>query len=247
MKTFAPVLVFAGLLASACTASAETAPPLAEPAKANVSQAYYANTASKMIVLDTEEGRALLDPASPDYEPLRSHWEPQLKSHCGACSAVIVANSLVPGAGHTQNSIFNERTAHIITQDVVYKQGFTLEELHKTILAATGLRAERFHAGAAEGEFGYEDFVSALKANRANPQSRIICLFSRGWLRERKNLNGHFCPVADYNEAENKVLLLEVSQGRHSFWVDAKELWEAMNQVDKVCDRVRGWIVVSRE
>lgn len=114
------------------------------------------------------------------------------------------------------------------------------------IRTTSNLRAEPFHAGTAEGDFGYEAWIEALKANRANPNDRIICNFSTGWLRERKNVNGHFSPVADYNEAEDKVLILEVSGGRAPYWVSTREMWAAMNQIDGVCNKVRGWIVVSR-
>jgi hypothetical protein len=245
MKLVPVILLSACVLGASFPAqgAANDASP-AEPAKAHLPADFYATSASGQIRLDSEAGRALLRADSPDYEPLRANWIPQLKSHCGACSAVVVLNSLLPGAGFTQNSIFNPSTAHIIAQDLVYKQGFTLEELTTMIQATSNLRAERFHAG--EGDSGYEAWIAALKAGRANSDDRIICNFASGWLRERKNTGGHFSPVADYNEAENKVLILEVSGGRPSFWVDAREMWDSMNQVDKVSGRVRGWIVVSR-
>jgi len=178
---------------------------------------------------------------------LLKNWVPQLKSHCGACSSVVVMNSLLPGAGYTQDSIFNPATAHIIAQETVYKIGFTLEELMNMVRTTSNLRVERLHAGPGEGEFGYEAWVAALKASRGNPNDRIICNFATFWLRDRKNAGGHFSPVADFNEKENKVLILEVSGGRPAFWVDAKEMWDAMNQVDTVSGRVRGWLVVTRE
>jgi hypothetical protein len=220
---------------------------LAEPTKQHIRADYYDTFAAKPIRLDSDAGRALLRVDSPDYAPLLESWIAQLKSHCGAASSVVVLNSLLPGAGFTQNSIFNPSTAHIISQETVYRIGFTLEELTDMIRATSALRAERFHAGAGEGEHAYEAWLAALRANRDNPRTRIICNFATGWLRDRKNTGGHFSPVADYNEAENKVLILEVSGGRPAFWVDAREMYDAMNQVDKVCDRVRGWIVVARD
>ncbi len=222
-------------------------PEIAEPTKQKIAADFYAKSVAGMVRLDSDEGRALLSPDSPDYRPLLKNWVPQLKSHCGACSSVVVMNSLLPGACYTQDSIFNPSTAHIIEQATVYKIGFTLEELTAMIKATSNLRAERFHAGTGEGEHGYETWLAALKASRGNPADRIICNFAVNWLRERKNTGGHFSPVADYNEKENKVLILEVSGGRPSFWVDAKEMWDSMNQVDKISGRVRGWIVVSRD
>ncbi|MCU0793194.1 MAG: gamma-glutamyltransferase, partial [Opitutaceae bacterium] len=210
--------------------SASDATALAEPAKSHLPADFYDSWAAGLVRLDSEPGRALRTPDAPDYEPLRQKWVPQLKSHCGACSAVIVNNSLLPGAGFTQDSIFNASTAHIIAQETVYKIGFTLEELTEMIRTTSGLRATRYHAGedAAAGEHGYAAWLAALKADRQSANDRLICNFATGWLRERKNNGGHFSIVADYNEAKNQVLILEVSGGRPSFWVDTREMWDAM-------------------
>ncbi len=255
MKSTFAVLAFACAMGASLFASnpeAETPAEgenIAEPAKRQIAADFYDSWIAGLVRLDSEKGRSLLTSGAPDYEPVLRHWVPQLKSHCGACSAVVTLNSLLPGAGFTQDSIFNPATAHIISQETVYKIGFTLEQLTGMITTLSSLRAERFHAGfdAAAGELGYESWLAALRADRAGASDRVICNFSTGWLRERKNTGGHFSIVADYNETENKVLIVEVSGSRPSFWVDAQELWNAMNQVDKISGRVRGWIVVSRE
>lgn len=203
--------------------------------------------AAGMIVLDSEEGQALLDKdTAVDYAVLAPNWIPQLKSHCGAASAVVVQNSMIPGAAFTQDSLFTEETAHIITQDVVYRIGFTLEELTNMIATRSGLKTTRFHAGTEEGQYGYEDWIAALKKNRESADDHLIINFATGWLRERKNTGGHFSPIADYNEAENMVLVLEINASREIFWVDAKELWDSMNKVDRISGEVRGWIVIEK-
>ncbi len=200
---------------------------------------------ARMVLFDSEEGRALLAQSdTADFAPLAAHWEPQLKSHCGAASAVIVQNSLIPDAGFTQNNLFNERTAHIISQQTVYQIGFTLEELATMIHTASGLAVDRFHAGNEAGEHGYEAWIEALKANRKNPGQRIIVNYATGWPTRRSNSGGHFSPVADFNERENLVLVHEVNASRPMFWCDARELWDSMNQMDSVSGRVRGWLLV---
>lgn len=207
--------------------------------------ATYEGYTVSLIRLETEEGRGLLGNGE-DLAPLQEAWVPQYKSHCGAASAVVVANSLLPGAGFTQDSIFNPRTAHIIAQETVYRIGFTLEELEAMVRTSSGLKAERFHAGEKEGQHGYEAWIEALKANRGDANNRIICNFATGWFRNGTNTGGHHSPVGDYNEAENKVLIVEVSASRPPFWVCAREMWNAMNQVDSVSGLERGWIVVAR-
>lgn len=206
----------------------------------------YDDYAVPLIRLDTDEGRALVGEERVNLEPLLEAWVPQYRSHCGAASAVVVQNSLLPGAGFTQDSIFNPRTAHIISQETVYRIGFTLEELEAMVRTSSGLRAQRYHAGEDEGQFGYEAWIAALRAMRDDPDSRIICNFATGWFRNGTNTGGHHSPVGDYNEAENKVLIVEVSSSRPAFWVCAREMWRAMNLVDRVSGQVRGWIVISR-
>jgi len=200
---------------------------------------------ARMIPFDTPEGRALLDEKSAvDYAPLAAHWVAQLKSHCGAASAVVVQNSLIPGGGFTQDNLFDERTADIIQQETVYQIGFTLEELARTIHARSGLAVERFHAGSGADEHGYERWIEALKANRQDAGRRIIVNYATGWPSRRINSGGHFSPIADYHEEENLVLVQEINDTRSVFWCDARELWDSMNQVDSVSGRVRGWLVV---
>lgn len=246
MNTTGTVILMLMTLGLTPCARASEPVDVIEPTKAHLPADFYSGWTTPLIRLDSPEGRALLRSDSPDYAPLLAKWEPQLKSHCGACSSVITMNSLLPGAGFTQNSIFNPSTAHIIAQETVYRIGFTLEELTSMIRVSSGLRTERFHAGEGDGEHGLETFLATLRAGRDNPDNRVICNFAVGWLRERKNKEGHFSIVADYDGQSGQVLILEVSGVRPSFWIDARELWGAMNQVDKVSGRVRGWIVVSR-
>jgi len=227
------------LLACFTLAGFGTAPALAAPEPGTV--------ARPMVELDTPEGWALLDrTAAVDFEPLHQNWVAQLKSHCGAASAVVVNNALRPADPLTQDCLFTPETAHIITQDVVYRIGFTLEELTEMIKTRTGLEAERFHAGTDEGQYDYAAFRAALIHNRMSPDDQLIINFPVRWLRGEGNRGGHFSPIADFNEAENQVLVLEINQSRPIFWVDAEHLWESLATVDSVSGTNRGWIVVRR-
>lgn len=199
-----------------------------------------------IIPLDSEEGQKLLGEAkSPDYERLAGNWVPQLKSHCGAASAVVVQNAMLPGEEFTQSGLFTPETAHIITQDVVYRIGFTLEELDNMIETRSGLKTTRFHAGEEEWMYSYEDWLAALKQNQATPGNNLIINYPTEYVIDRQNKGGHFSPIAAYHEEKNLVLILEISPRKESYWIDAHEIWGAMNQVDPISEKVRGWIVVE--
>lgn len=203
-------------------------------------------TEIERIPLDSETGQSLLaDAYSVDYEAMEGHWIPQLPSHCGAASAVIVKNSMIEEAAYTQNNLFTEDTAHIITQDVVSRIGFTLEELTTMIAARSGLRTERFHAGRSSELHGLDAFREALRETMNNPDRRLIVNFSRQYWLGTGTLGGHFSPIAAWNEEENKVLVLEVNQNWPMVWVDVEDMWESMYTIDSVSGLTRGWVVVE--
>jgi len=205
------------------------------------------DAAATLIPLDSDEGQQLLSEVDrTDFELLSDNYVPQLKSHCGAASAVVVQNAMLPDAEFTQDSLFTDETAHIITQDVVYRIGFTLEELDNMIETRSGLKTTRFHAGEKDGQHGYAAWVNALKTNNARPDNHLIINYPTQYPIERENKGGHFSPIAAYHEGRNLVLILEINPRRGSYWLDAKEVWKAMNQIDSVSGMERGWIVVEQ-
>jgi hypothetical protein len=190
----------------------------------------------KPIALQTPEGQALLDEKKAvDYRPLKNVWVPQLKSHCAACTAVMVLNALQPGTHYNQYTLFQERTDKILTQDVVFHQGFTLEQMANFIPLRSGLKAEYFHAGSGAGRYGQAAFVEALKKNRRSADDFMMV-----------NMKGHFSPVGDYNEEKDMILILEVSSSRPSYWISSRGMFDSMNTVDSICGKTRGWILVHR-
>jgi len=202
-----------------------------------------------MIPIATEDGQRLLaevEPLSANLEALRASWVAQLPSHCGAASAVTVINALQPGLGLTQNGLFTPETAHIITQDVVYDIGFTNDQLVAMIEATSALRASNFRAGPAPDEHSVDEFIGALTADNADAESAVIVQFAFNWLVRQENTGGHFIPVGGYLPESEQVLMLEVNTLRPMFFAGARDLYEAMTQIDPIDGRNRGWIVVRR-
>jgi glutathione-S-conjugate glycine hydrolase len=197
---------------------------------------YESDTGQKML----QENLAI------HYKSLRDNWVAQLKSHCGAASAVVVMNSLQNEEVITQDGLFITETSHIITQDVVFKIGFTLEELSDIISTRSKLKTEFYHAGNNEDQFVYEKFLEDLKKNRRNSDQRMIILYSRAFTNGEGEGKGHFSPVWDYNEDEDKILILEINRGFESFWIRSRDMWNAMNTVDPACGKHRGWLIVKK-
>ena len=238
-------LTFSPFLAPAQEVSATKAPPqLIDVTKFRP----FSDAVVEMFALGSDKGQALLDrKAAVDYAALAPVWVPQYDSHCGAASAVVVANALNPGLRLTQDCLFIPETEHIITQDVVYRIGFTLEELEEMIRTRTGLTAARFHAGTEEGQHDFAAFEAALRKNRESRNDQLILNFAGNWFFDRKNSGGHFSPVGDYHEESGMMLIMEVNPAREKYWVSAQEMWDAMNKVDRISGLVRGWIVVEKK
>jgi hypothetical protein len=197
--------------------------------------------------LETDRGQALLRRAGgADYGPLARNWVPQLRMHCCAASAVIVMNSLQPGAGYTQNNLFVPETAHIITQDEFYRGQCTLEKLAALIRTRSGLTARSFHAGEGPGEWDYASFRQHLKANGSAPGDYMIINYSLSYLAGLGEGGGHCSPVAAYDEQEDLVLMLEVAGANNEFWIAAAGIYGAMNTIDTVSNKHRGWVTVTK-
>jgi len=201
----------------------------------------------KTISLESDEGRALLQGHDvPDYLPLKKNWVEQLKNHCCAASAVIVMNALLPGKNYTQNNIFGPETAPIITQAEVFRLLFTLEKLADMIHTLSGLETEFYHAGLGKSEYDYATFLEHLKANRKSPHDQMIINYSVPSILGWGTGGGHCSPVADYNEDKDMILMLEVNGKGKEFWIRSKDIYTAMKTTDPVCDKHRGWLIVSK-
>lgn len=170
----------------------------------------------------------------------------QLQMHCCAASAVIVMNSLQPGGSYTQNGLFIPETAHIITQDQVYRGQFTLEKLAALIHTRSGLTAQYYHAGAGHSENDYSAFKIHLKENADNPNDYMVINYSLTYVSGLGGGGGGHCsPVADYNEEKDMVLMLEV-MGWWPFWISTGNIYGAMNTIDSVSNEHRGWLIVTK-
>ncbi len=192
------------------------------------------------------EGIALLQRhEAVDFQPIRRNWIPQKPAHCGAASAVVVNNALRPALRLTQDELFTDDTEHIITQDVVYRMGFTLQELAEMIRTRAGLDVASHHAETEPDTGNYDSFLTALRRNRDSDRDHLILNFSRAFLRGDGTGNGHFSPVADYNEDRDMVLIFEVNSEREPYWVASRDIYEAMHTTDPVSKKHRGWLHVQ--
>lgn len=191
-----------------------------------------------LVSATTPEGQRLLAESTSraDHPPLTAAFESQRRpAFCGVASSVAVLNALRPsGPRLTQGSFFSAWT----TELRVTFQGMTLQELAALL---------RQHDAEAEAVFAQDSSLEAFRAiataNLGRPGDYVVVNYQRGALGQREG--GHISPLAAYNAASDRFLLLDVAAYRYPpTWVTAADLWTAMNTVDGVSGRTRGFVLV---
>jgi len=203
--------------------------------------------------LSSSEGEQLLfaSHARADYVPLSTQFVTQKnQAYCGVASIVMVLNALnilAPAAPEykpyrvfTQDNFFNLQTQKVLAADLVARQGMTLDQLGQ-LLVTYPVSAQVYHAG----KLSLPQFRSLALKNLQQRDNFLIVNYLRRAINQEKG--GHISPLAAYNQASDRFLILDVSRYKYPpVWVRAADLWKAMNTVDSVSGKTRGLVVVSK-
>ena len=203
--------------------------------------------------LSSSEGEQLLfaSHARADYVTLSTQFVTQKnQAYCGVASIVMVLNALnilAPAAPEykpyrvfTQDNFFNLQTQKVLAADVVARQGMTLDQLGQ-LLVTYPVSAQVYHAG----NLSLPKFRSLALKNLQQRDNFLIVNYLRRAINQEKG--GHISPLAAYNQASDRFLILDVSRYKYPpVWVRAADLWKAMNTVDSVSGKTRGLVVVSK-
>jgi len=207
------------------------------------------------IPLEGPAGQRLLLRASAraDHGPLAQWFETQANlAYCGVASAVMALNSLavpappVPGYGAyrfwTQTNAFAiPGSQGFVRPETVAREGMTLTQLHGWLAAAPELVVERIHGD----RLSLAQWRALLRRSLQDPDDRLLVNYFRPALGQRGG--GHISPLAAYDPASDKVLILDVARYRYpAAWVSAADLWTAMGAVDASAGRSRGLLLIRR-
>ena len=90
-----------------------------------------------------------------------------------------------------------------------------------------------------------DDFRREASENLARPGDYVLVNYQRNVLHQGRAM-GHISPVAAYDRATDRFLVLDVAAYRYPpVWVSASELFAAMNTTDSESGRSRGWVLVQ--
>ncbi len=214
-----------------------------------------ANPAPPPIPLPEPAGQTLLLEATArrDHGPLAQWFETQANlAYCGVASAVMALNSLAipapaaPGYGPyrfwTQGSAFSiPGSGGFVRPESVAREGMTLAQLQGWLAQRPDLVVERFHGD----QLSLRQWQALLQRSLNDPEDRLLVNYQRSALGQPGG--GHISPLAAYDAASDRVLILDVARYRYpAVWVRAEDLLQAMRTVDSSSGRSRGLVVIRR-
>jgi Phytochelatin synthase len=187
--------------------------------------------------------------AQEDFIPLSSQFVTQEnQAFCGIATSVMVLNALgvpAPFAREwkrnyfTQENVFNAQTEAVIPRQQIERQGLTLAQL-AAIIGSYSVNAEVRHGA----DLSLNTFRAIASQNLKRVGNFVVVNYSRRAIGQEGG--GHISPLAAYNAATDRFLILDVSRYKYpSVWVKAKDLWEAIRTIDPVSQKTRGIVLIS--
>lgn len=198
--------------------------------------------ADGLIAIESSSGQELLAERRfiADYERLTGNFESQSRpAFCGVASSVVVLNSLrSSGPRLTQSTFFTDSASKVRGSLRITFAGTSLTQLGD-LLRAHGLEVTLFYAS----DTNVDAFRSIAQENLRTTGDFLLVNYQRATLGQGET--GHISPLAAYNAATDRFLILDVAAYKYPpVWVSTEALWNAMNTMDSSSDRTRGFIVV---
>lgn len=203
---------------------------------------------AELVRLETPSGMALLarNQDDADLAPLLEHFESQQhRAHCGVASSVIALNALRVDAPtspeldpfhyHRQGSLFlRPETAAAVSPEGVSQHGMTLDELG-AILGSYALTTHVVHGA----DVTLDAFRILVRDNVGRAGDVVLVNYFRPAIGQEGG--GHISPIAAYDAASDRVLILDVARYRYPpVWVATEALWSAVRTVDSSSNLTRG-------
>jgi glutathione gamma-glutamylcysteinyltransferase len=162
---------------------------------------------------------------------------------CGLGSLVVALNALAIDPGRMWKGPwrwFSEELLDCcISLDEIRRRGLDLDEL--TCLArCNGAEVELHRADS-------DEIASWRTALAAAARGEVVVIASYDRASLDQSGAGHYSPIGGYHAPLDMALVLDVARFKYPpHWISAERLWHAMEAIDPVTTRSRGWIVLRR-
>ena len=209
--------------------------------------------ATGLISLKSPEGVEILNHATArtPYVDLSIQFVTQkTQSFCGVASIVMVLNALdvdapaqaeyEPYRVFTQDDFFNAETEKIRPRALIDRRGMTVDQIGG-LLGVYGAKAHVVHAA----DSSVDAFRQSARDYLSTKGRYLIVNYYRQSLSQERG--GHISPVAAYDEASDRFLILDVARYKYPpVWVKAEDLFAAMNTPDSDNDmKSRGFVLID--
>jgi glutathione gamma-glutamylcysteinyltransferase len=206
---------------------------------------------SDLVDFTSSEGRALLADAlaagtAGAFFPLVAQLHTQSETAwCGLGTLVTVLNALGVDPGRTWKGPWRWFGEELLdcckSLDAAAAEGLTLAEVG-CLARCNHASVEVVHAVPG----GIDAFREALVASSRAPDGPfVVASYDRQGLGQTGS--GHFSPLAAWHPERDLVLVLDVARFKYPpHWAPVPRLWTAMEGVDAVSGRPRGWLRIGR-
>jgi glutathione gamma-glutamylcysteinyltransferase len=176
------------------------------------------------------------------YFPLAEQFHTQSDpAFCGLGSLVVALNALGIDPGRLWKGPWRWFAEDLLDCCVplseVRERGLDLDQLG-CLARCNGADVELMRAD----QHGLELWRAAV-SDAAEGRAVLIASYDRKLLGQSGG--GHFSPVGGYHAARDLVLVLDVARFKYPpHWVPAEKLWRAMQSLDPVTGKARGWMLL---
>ena len=165
-------------------------------------------------------------------------------AYCSLGSLVMVLNALDIDPGKRWKGVWRWYSDELLEckppKSHILERGLSLSQL-AALGRCNGLQITTKRAD----QVSFEEFKSDLLESVQSNSKYLISNFSRTYLGQTGV--GHFSPVAAYDSIDDQVLVLDTARFKYpSYFVNIKDLYNAMLTVDDESKLSRGYLILSK-
>jgi hypothetical protein len=201
------------------------------------------------IAFSSAEGRALFAEAlaaggMEGYFPLAEQFHTQSDpAFCGLGSLVVALNALGVDPGRLWKGPWRWFAEDLldccVPLEEVRARGLDVDEL-ACLARCNGAEVALERADASNVGRWRDDLAAGARGDAV-----VIAAYDRVTMGQTGG--GHFSPIGGYHAGRDLALVLDVARFKYPpHWVSAERMWRAMQPVDVVTGRARGWMRLRR-
>ncbi|XP_002730374.1 uncharacterized protein LOC100369208 [Saccoglossus kowalevskii] len=200
-----------------------------------------------LIALNCDDGKELLKTSTYRQDDIIKYFGKQKhRTMCGLQTAAIVMNAMKLNSDslYREETMFDlQPTLSVLDKSKVETRGCTLQE-KSDLYRAFNLDVETYHAS----DSSEEEFRQIVKKTlvQSNCESTMVINYHMDVLGQGVPV-GHISPLAAYHQGSDRILLMDVWPDTYELWAPTKDLFNAMNTINTVDNKSRGYIVVKQK